>query len=108
MTAAQNGLEHMAALSSQMVTAAQANDWDTLVQLEEQMTAVRTQLENTPPAVPSDADTLARHAALLHQMQEDQAKVMEHVRPWMDSARNLLAGHAKGRAVHKAYTTPGF
>jgi hypothetical protein len=41
-------------------------------------------------------------------MQADQARVMEHVQPWMDSTRKMLSSQSKSRAVHKAYAAPGF
>lgn len=107
MNTANTGFEAMARLSARMVAAAQANDWELLVQTEQQLSEIRVALQNKPGPAP-DAAAAARRRTLIEQMQADQDRILEHVQPWMDSTRKMLSAQSKSRAVHKAYAAPGF
>lgn len=103
MNTANVRFEAMATLSAAMVEAAKKNDWDRLTEVEQQLSTLRKE-QQSQPEEPLSAAAAQRRQALIKQMQNDQALVLEHVQPWMESTRKLLSSQSKSRAVHKAYT----
>lgn len=106
--------EKLHALSRAMVQAARENDWDALAAHERELAAARDRLieaQARGEAVePGDSATLARKTELLRDMVAHDAEIRRHVAPWMDSARRLLGGGARGRAadrVRAAYDAHG-
>ena len=97
--------EEIQALSGQMVTAAQANDWDSLIALESRVTALRDRLMNG-----GDSDSLllsaaesAQKSAMIRKILENDAEVRRHVEPWMDSVRQFLGSQNQRRKMQHAY-----
>lgn len=82
--------EEMSLLSSRMVAAARASDWDSLIELECRIAGLR----NTLMAVPEDSNALAidlagKHA-LIQRILEDDAEVRRYTEPWMERLRRFL------------------
>ncbi|HRQ59075.1 MAG TPA: flagellar protein FliT [Azoarcus taiwanensis] len=102
-------VDEMLKLSSEMVNAAVANDWDTLVELEHRLASQRVALSRLEPggaqADPLDESALSMKASKIAQILANDATVRQHVAPWMDSARKLLADGSRDRAVRRAYGT---
>lgn len=100
-------IESMSALSTAMVEAARANDWDRLAALELQLAAVREEIARLEPGGrQSEAlsdDERRRKAALIAQILTDGEEVRTHVVPWMDSARRVLSADARARTMRAAY-----
>lgn len=97
--------ESMSTVSTAMVEAARANDWDRLVKLEREMAALRDEIlraavASQEPLGPSEA---TRKADLIAAMLEDDVEIRKHVEPWLTSVRKLLSGAARDRAVRTAY-----
>lgn len=98
--------EHMAALTAQMVAAAQQADWDQLTELEHHVGAMRDQLiaADRVAVVPeADETRRARKVALIQRMLADDREIRRHTEPWMESVRTLLAGNARQRNLRTAY-----
>jgi flagellar protein FliT len=99
--------ESMSELSSEMVNAAQANDWDRLTQLESQVTHLRQTLERAEPVSQPltviAGDERKRRASLIKKILADDREVRRHTEPWMESVRELLGGQVRGRAMRSAY-----
>lgn len=97
--------EHLHALSHAMVQAARENDWDALAAYERDLAAARDRLiaalARGELPEPTDPTALARKAELLRDMLAHDAEIRRHVAPWMDSARRLLGGGARGRAADR-------
>lgn len=96
--------QEMCALSAQMVTAAQSQDWDALVDLEKKVSRLRDVLMTVddasavlPPA------EIERKRQLIQQILEDDAEVRRHTEPWMEQVRQFLGGTAKRQQVARAY-----
>lgn len=91
-------LEDMHQISSHMVDAARANDWDRLVSLELDVSALRQRMADNDETVASPAER-ARKVALMKQILAHDAEVRRHVEPWMEQAKVFLgklpAGHAE-------------
>lgn len=82
--------EAMSLLSSRMVAAVRASDWDSLIELERRIAGLRSTLM----AVPDDSSALATDSAhkraLIQRILEDDAEVRRHTEPWMERLRQFL------------------
>lgn len=111
MNATLKAFEQMAQVSTEMVAAAIANDWDQLTSLEKALTELRKGLAILEPAgsqLPGLDDAEQRYkAALITRILEDAEVVRTHVDPWMVSTRKLLADGTRDRAVRNAYGALG-
>lgn len=100
-------VESMSALSTSMVEAARANDWDRLAQLEQQLAALRNELARLEPGGrQSEAlseDDRRRKAELVARMLADGDEIRTHVEPWMESARRVLSTDTRARTMRAAY-----
>lgn len=98
-------LQEMAELSQQMAQAAEANAWDTLVELEKRQAGVRDRL--IAGGVESEtlgAEALSIKERLLREMLANDEIIRRHVTPKLDSTRKLLQRSTQGRAMRNAYT----
>lgn len=75
--------EQMSALSTRMVEAARANDWDKLIDLERAVAGLRNTLMNDE-ANPVDPTEAARKRDLIQRILKDDAEVRRHTEPWME------------------------
>lgn len=99
--------ETMSQLSAQMARAAQQNDWDRLVALEQDVAHLRDAL---PPlaaggraVVPLSPEQRERKLQLIRRILADDAEVRRHTEPWMDSVRRFLGAGVRERCVRQAY-----
>lgn len=105
--------EEMRLLSSRMVEAARAGDWEDLIGLERDVTRLRNtlmaDLENTNATVADQA----RKRKLIQRILEDDAEVRRHTEPWMERMRMYLGDGTRRHDGQKAYalgagkSTPG-
>ena len=95
--------EEMSLLSSRMVEAARAGDWDNLIELERGVTSLRSTLMVTPEDSNVPATDLARKRSLIQSILEDDAEVRRHTEPWMEHVRKYLGDGSRRRDVQKAY-----
>lgn len=98
--------EAMHHLSSEMLLAARANDWDQFCLLESEAAELRERLMRSEQ--PSDAALLdeagrARKIALIQQILAEDREIRSHTDPWLDQVRTLLAGNSRQRALNNAY-----
>lgn len=98
--------EAMSHISASMVEAARANDWDRLVELEQEVSRLCTRLRFEDS--PGKADLLdeagrARKLELIQRILADDLEVRRHAEPWMNDVRTLLGGNARQRAVDRIY-----
>lgn len=94
--------EQMCALSTRMVEAARASDWEQLIDLERAVADLRDTLLSD-----ADSGTPPREAekkrALIRQILRDDAEVRRHTEPWMEQVRRFLTGNVRKRQVDQAY-----
>lgn len=93
----------MSALSSRMVEAARANDWDTLIRLERSIAALRNSLLQDDDNFDQSASELKLKSQLIQRILADDAEVRRHTEPWMEQLRKFLGSDAKRREVEQAY-----
>lgn len=99
--------ESVCLLSSRMVAAARANDWDNLCALEHEAAALIEQVKRSDPAaqheILSDETLRRRKIALIHQILADDREIRSHAQPWLESVRVMLAASSRQRAVKNMY-----
>lgn len=99
--------EHVCSLSSRMVEAARANDWDNLCALEHEAAMLIAQVKQSDPAaqheILSDETLRRRKIALIHQILADDREIRSHAQPWLESVRTMLAASTRQRAVKNMY-----
>lgn len=85
-----NLYEQICTLSQHMVTAARANDWPGLVELERRVATLRDELISNGAAFsPSTPELLHKHG-LIQQILKDDAEIRRHTEPWMERISQYL------------------
>lgn len=95
--------EEMSLLSSRMVEAARASEWDNLIELERSVASLRNALMTTPEDSDAPATDVARKSSLIQRILEDDAEIRRHTEPWMEHVRQFLGDNTRRREVQKAY-----
>jgi len=95
--------EQMCALSTRMVEAARASDWEQLIDLEHSVANLRDTLMSEPESGTIDAFETEKKKLLIQQILRDDAEVRRHTEPWMEQVRRFLTGGARKRQVDKLY-----
>lgn len=95
--------EQMCALSTRMVEAARASDWEQLIDLERSVAGLRETLVHESEGGTIDAFEAEKKRALIQQILRDDAEVRRHTEPWMEQVRRFLTGNLRKRPVDQAY-----
>lgn len=90
--------EEISTLSQHMVNAAQANNWDRLVELECRVAALRNKLIASDASLALSTPELLHKQGLIQQILEDDAEIRRHTEPWMERVRHFL-GAQKPRSA---------
>ena len=92
--------KQMSILSARMVQAARASDWDSLIDLERNVAALRDLLQHTAELDPAAIESgEKRH--LVQCILENDAEVRRHTEPWMEQVRVFLGhGHKQQDLDH--------
>lgn len=95
--------ESLSRLSAAMVSAAQANDWERLCELEAKVARLRDALAAPLRLSAAGAEDTARKIELIHHILDNDAEIRRHTEPWMESVRRFLGGATKGRTMRASY-----
>lgn len=95
--------EQMCALSTRMVEAARANDWERLIDLEQAVARLRETLVQEADNTIPDPREAVKKRDLIQRILKDDAEVRRHTEPWMEHVRRFLTGDARKRQVDRAY-----
>jgi len=95
--------EQMCALSSRMVEAARANDWDRLIDLERAVADLRDTMMKEAEDGNIDPRDAQKKRAMIQRILKDDAEVRRHTEPWMEQVRRFLSGDVKKRQIDRAY-----
>lgn len=87
--------EQMCALSTRMVEAARAKDWERLIDLERSVYGLRATLVHESVGGTIDAFEAEKKRALIKQILRDDAEVRRHTEPWMEQVRSFLTGNTR-------------
>ncbi len=94
--------EQMCALSSRMVEAARANDWNRLIDLEHSVEGLRNTLLQDVDSAASPFE-VKRKYDLIQRILRDDAEVRRHTEPWMEQVRRFLTGTLRKRPADSIY-----
>lgn len=97
----------MSSLSAEMVAAAQAQEWERLVALEQAVSSLRDTLiaDGDSANLPSEERDLK--AALIQRILDDDAEIRRHTEPWMEHVRQFLDSANNQRRIETAYGASG-
>ena len=95
--------EQMSALSTRMVEAARANDWDLLIDLERSVASMRDTFLKDADTGSTSPNEASRKRELIQRILRDDAEVRRHTEPWMEHVRHFLSGGNRKRQVDRAY-----
>jgi flagellar protein FliT len=95
--------ESMGEISDRMVEAAQANDWDRLVELEKNVAHLRDNLRREDRPLSLSSEERARKLRLIHRILNADAEVRRHTEPWMAQVRIFLGSAARERTMKQSY-----
>ncbi len=93
----------MGELSSQMVTAANASDWERLEALEQRVSDHVALLKAQETTVRLEGEQRQRKVTLIKQMLDDDRQVRDLIQPWMAQLSKLINSTGTERRVHNAY-----
>jgi len=100
--------ETIAHLSGNMLKAAQQDDWDRVVVLQERYSALVDTLRPVHGRFTFDAPQRARLDALLRRILSDETEVRERVTPRLARLSALIASNRQSQALRKTYGLPGY
>lgn len=95
--------QEMSTLSSRMVEAARANDWDNLIRLEKSVVALRLSLAADDDNSRLTTSEIEAKRALIQRILDDDAEIRRHTEPWMEQVRQFLGGSVRRKQVESAY-----
>jgi flagellar protein FliT len=95
--------EEMSALSAKMVEAAQANDWQQLIDLEKSVAILRDTLLDDDDNGKLTPNEVSMKRALIQRILDDDAEIRRHTEPWMEQVRRFLGGSSRRKQVERAY-----
>jgi flagellar protein FliT len=95
--------EEMSTLSTRMVEAARASDWENLIQLEKSVVTLRLSLAADDDNSRLTVREMEMKRALIQRILDDDAEVRRHTEPWMEQVRQFLGGNVRRKQVESAY-----
>jgi flagellar protein FliT len=95
--------EQMCAISQRMVVAARANDWETLIGLEQSVARLRDTLADESERATDGLPSSERKRELIHRLLKNDAEIRRHTEPWMEQVRMFLTGNSRKQKVDSAY-----
>lgn len=94
----------MSAKTAQMVVAAKHGDWDRLIALEQDCSALVATLKRVDIASPHrDAIYVQRKVALIRKVLADDAEIRRYTEPWMTRLQAYLGSARQEQRLLRAY-----
>lgn len=95
--------EKVASISSQMLTAAQNNDWDKLALLESACTEQITILKRDPQKMPLTVEQRGHKVRIIQTILENDRRIRDITDPWMSELSTLMHSASAERKLNRAY-----
>lgn len=95
--------EAMVGITDQMLAAATANDWDRVVQLEQQCAACVRQLKANGDGAPLAGQERVRKANAIRKMLASDRQIRDLTQPWMAKLQSMISNKTVERRVAHAY-----
>ena len=95
--------EHIAGLTRQMLAAARGGEWEALVALERDCSALFARLFSSDEDKPRSAEFQHRKARLIRAVLDDDAEIRLLVEPWLKQLSQLIGHSGRERRLSEAY-----
>jgi flagellar protein FliT len=95
--------EAVSRLTRRMLTAARNSEWDMLVKLERDCSALFARLFTGDNEQPQSADFQRRKAQLIRGVLDDDAEIRLLVEPWLNQLSALISHAGHQRRLSQAY-----
>ena len=95
--------EHIARLTAQMLAAARSGEWDVLVALERDCSALFARLFSGEEEQPRSAEFQHRKARLIRGILDDDAEIRLLVEPWLNQLSQLIGHAGRERRLIQTY-----
>jgi len=95
--------ETLAEITAKMREAAAQDEWDLLVELEEQSSAQVAELK-TLDLAPVDEATRMRKVVLIKKILADDAAIRSKMEPWMEQLQRIMDSARSEDRLQKTYT----
>jgi flagellar protein FliT len=99
--------DRLSATTGFMLSAAQAGDWERLVSLEKDCSALVARLSALENDDPLPERLRTRKAALLRKVLADDAAIRDITEPWLARLGSMLGANRCERQLLKSYGPPG-
>lgn len=100
--------ESVSGLSGDMLAAAQAGEWDQLVELETRCASQVQVLRAGEAAAPLSAERRARKVAMIRKILADDREIRDLTSPWMAKLGAMLQSSGAERRLANAYGSGAF
>lgn len=95
--------ERISALTGEMLAVARAGDWERLVALERDCSALIAHLPASESEATADPEFLSRKAAIIRKVLGDDAEIRLLVEPWLGQLESLLGATRSERRLRETY-----
>lgn len=89
--------------TGKMLAAAQNNEWDQLILLEQECRQLTEMLINNDPEPILDKELLQNKVTIINQILADDAEIRAITEPWMVKLQDMLNTNERTRSLQQAY-----
>ncbi|SFD90514.1 flagellar protein FliT [Nitrosomonas sp. Nm166] len=93
--------------TGKMLIAAQNNEWDELISLEQECRRLAEILTKEDPEPILDKELLQKKVKIIHQILNDDAQIRAITEPWMMRLQDLLSTSERTRNLQQTYQLIG-
>ena len=91
--------------TTEMLDSARQGDWDRLIELENEYSALIVRLQRTDTNAPANASFRDRKVTLIRKVLADDAEIRRYTEPWMNQLDLYLGSARQQRQLQRAYQT---
>ncbi len=95
----------IALTTGQMLHAAEESDWDRLIELEHDCSALIEKLKRTDAGAGAGARFVQRKVAFIRKVLADDAEIRKFTEPWMTQLEAYLGSARREHRLRRAYET---
>jgi len=94
--------------TSEMLDSAKQGDWDRLIALEHEYSALIERLQSTDTSPPANAVFRDRKVTLIRKVLADDAEIRRYTEPWMNQLGLYLGSARQHHQLQRAYRPDQF
>ncbi|HBV20148.1 MAG TPA: flagellar protein FliT [Nitrosomonas sp.] len=98
-----NTYEHILAITHKMLVAAQNNEWDKLINLEQECKQLTNMLIKNKPEPLLSHKLQQKKIEIIHQVLNHDAQIKAITEPWMEKLQDIFSTSERKRNLQQAY-----